>query len=95
MATKNDGFFSGLSIADVFNGYVKLESAKVNARMSDTAPQQDAGLNATGRTQNVQARAGAVAAVPGRTLGMTGKQIGIGFAGLGLLLAVLKIARVI
>ncbi len=80
------GFFSGLTIKDVFKAGVALETAKVNARMNATAPSQQAGFNNPGRPQNPQAKTGQGVTLPG---GITFKQ-----AGLGLLLAGLKVAKV-
>ena len=84
-------FHGNLSIKDLFNGYVQLETAKVNARMAATAPTQRAGLNNPGRQQNPQAKTGQGRALPG---GFSIKQAGVVLAGLALLGVVLKIAKV-
>ncbi len=92
MATtkKNDGFFSGLTVADVFNSYVGLETKKVQARIGATAQMQKNGLNAPSLAQNPQATTSSASGFK-----LSPKVIGIGTAGLGVLLAVLKITKVI
>ncbi len=82
----------GLSVKDVFNSYVGLETAKVKARMSATAAMQKRGLNAPSVAQQPQATT-ATTAMLLSTLSI--KKIGIGLAGVGVLLGVLKIAKVI
>ena len=60
--------------------------------MGATAKMQKDGLNATSVAQNPQATAAPVTSFLG---GLSGKKIGLGVAGLGVLLAALKIAKVI
>ncbi len=84
------------SVKDLFNGYVQIESAKVNSRLQGTAAQQSAGLNSPGSYQNPQAKADSATATPGAGLmGVNAKPILIGLGALGLLLAGLKVAKVI